>query len=125
MEEHFTYEWIDSNFIVTFYGDISFIDIMNANGIMYGDRRFDELKYQIFDYSMITSINLNNNVPEIISKLDTAAIVWNHHVKVATVTKDDYLREKIDLYNKYLESTSWIPKTFDNIHDAIQWCKEV
>lgn len=124
MNKHFTYEWIGSDFIATFHGDISFSDIAEANGIICGDPRFEEMKYQIFDYSKINSIDLDHDVALIISNLDSAAAVWNHSVKVATVTMDADLKEKIEEYNKLMESSSWVTKTFTNKQEAIQWCTE-
>lgn len=124
MNEHFTYEWIGSDFIATFYGDISFGDIAEANGIMYGDSRFENMKYQIFDYSKINSIDLNHDVARIIFNLDSAATVWNHSVKVATVTVNADFKESIEEYNKQMESSSWITKTFETMQEAIQWCTE-
>jgi len=122
MNRRFTYKWIDSNIIVTFEGNIGFDDIMEANNVIVGDIRFNNMKYQIFDYSHIKSIDLEKDVAKIISSLDLAANVWNNKVKVATVTSDTHLKEMILMYNRNMEKSSWVTETFDNIEDAIVWC---
>jgi len=118
----FTYRWLDCNIIVTFFGEISYKDIMEANNVIFGDLRFDKMEYQIFDYSKIEGIDLKDDVSEIISRLDLASIIWNNRVKVATVTQDSYLRDLISVYNKKMKSSKWQAKTFDTIEDALKWC---
>lgn len=124
MNSKYTYEWIESNFVVTFIGDISYVDIMEANNVMFRDIRFDTMQFQIFDYSKITSIDLTDNVSDIIANLDAVANVWNKNMKVATVTSDLTLKKCIEEYNEKINTTSWIAKTFDNITDALTWCVE-
>ncbi len=75
MDNKFTILWLDNDAIVTFGGDISFHDIMQANGLIYGNIKFDRMKFQIFDYSQIKSIDLTYDIAEIIAKLDIAATV--------------------------------------------------
>lgn len=124
MDNKFTILWLDNDAIVTFGGDISFHDIMQANGLIYGNIKFDRMKFQIFDYSQIKSIDLTYDIAEIIAKLDIAATVWNKKVKVATVTSDKNIRKLIESYNKKMESSFWAAKTFNKIDDAKQWCIE-
>ncbi len=97
---------------------------MQANNVMLGDVRFDTMTFQIFDYSKITSIDLKDNISEIIAKLDISANVWNKNMKVATVTPDMKLKKNLEEYNEEINTSSWIAKTFDNITDALNWCVE-
>jgi hypothetical protein len=122
MSTKFTYEWLDCNIIVTFFGEISINDIIDANNVIFGDIRFDKMEYQIFDYSNIEGIDLEEDVSEIISRLDMAANVWNSRVKVATITQDAYIRDLISVYNEKMQSSKWQAKTFDTVEDALKWC---
>jgi hypothetical protein len=97
---------------------------MEANNLIFGDMRFDTMRFQLFDYSKIEGIDLEDDVSEIISKLDLAANVWNNRVKVATVTPDKRLKELISVYNKRMEVSTWQAKTFDTIEEALTWCTE-
>lgn len=124
MDRKFQYKWIDCNFIVSFLGDIGFKDIVEANNIIFGDIRFDQMKYQIFDYSQINSVDLKVDIAEVISRLDLAAKVWNNKVKVATVTPDPDLKKLIANYNEKMADSPWLTKTFDTLEEAMQWCTE-
>lgn len=122
MSKKFTYKWLECNIIVTFFGNISYKDIMEANDVIIGDLRFDRMEYQIFDYSKIESIDLEDNVPEIISRLDLAANIWNSKIKVATITQDAHLKYLISIYNETMKASKWQAKTFETIEEALQWC---
>ncbi len=124
MDRKFTYEWVGCNFIVTFDEEISYQDIIKANDLILKDVRFDQMEYQIFDYSKVLENILEDNVVEVISRLDIAATVWNQGVKVATVSANPQMRKMLELYNEKMKKTSWLTKSFDCKEDAIKWCAE-
>ncbi len=119
----YTFVWENNDAIVAFEGQISLDDIIDANNIIIGDSRFDKMKYQLFDYSNIESLDVDNDFSKIIAALDSRASIWNNSVKVAIVTTDDDFRDMIIEYDKHMNSTAWKTKTFENKDEALKWCR--
>lgn len=117
----FKLNWINNNIVITFHDELNSEQLHEADNAIYGDARFDNMKYQIFDFTHVTKINLSHAEVEIISVLDKNATRWNNSVKVASVTSNNYMREMVDIYTKGMRETNWISKTFDTIEQAKKW----
>lgn len=115
-------EWKDGNFIATFNGFVVFSDIIDVDNIMYGDKRFDKMKFQLLDFSDIESVEITRAQIKIISSLDRSSSIWNNNMKVAIVTNNKNLLELTEVYRKSLKGIDWLVETFSNIEDARKWC---
>lgn len=115
-------EWEDGNFIATFNGFVVFSDIIEVDNIMYGDKRFDKMKFQLLDFSNIDSVEITRAQIKIISSLDRSSSIWNNNMKVAIVTNNENLLEITEFYRKSLKDIDWLVETFSNIEDARKWC---
>jgi hypothetical protein len=115
-------EWIGSNIIMRFFGEINLTDLHEANNHIYGDPRFDSMDYQIADYTGIESVNISDDDVKLLSQLDLNAAVWNRKVKVALIATEDYQLEYLNIYLEIMAETAWECRIFDNFDDAEAWC---
>ena len=116
--------WQDSNVIISFEGNVNYQDVNEADNIVYGDSRFDDMKYQIADFSKIEKFELTEEEVQIIAMLDKSSSRWNNKIKLAVVTLDLNLLERIKPYIETMQDTEWSIKIFENIFEAKKWCIE-
>lgn len=122
----FNIEWKDSNVIVSFAKNLTFKDSYEANNLIYGDPRFDNMKYQIADFSNIEKAEFTEDEIKIISTLEKSSTIWNNNIKMAIVISDSVcLNFIIDPYIDGMKSTNWEIKIFKNIIEAEKWCFEL
>jgi len=114
--------WQGSDVQITFEGTVLFDDIIEADNLLYGDPRFDSMKYQLFDFFKVGKVDVSKRDVEVIAALDRASSAWNNHIKVAIVAIDPYIVELITVYKNNMAGTKWIIEGFENLRDAIGWC---
>ena len=56
----FKIEWIGSNAIISFTENFTYNDSYEANNLIYGDSRFDNMIYQIADFSKIEKVEFSS-----------------------------------------------------------------
>ena len=118
---NFKITWIDCNIVVEFFNELNIDQLIQVSNIIYGDSRLDEMKYQIFDFTKVSNVNLTSKEVAIISALDTGATNWNKSVKVASIATDSYMKQMINEYTKGMQDTKWESMTFENIIEAKKW----
>jgi hypothetical protein len=101
---------------------VVFQEIYEADNIVYGDSRFDTMKYQLFDFSKVKEFAVSESEVKIIAALDSAAAVWNNNIKLAIVAQDPYTVEMIRIYKDNLAGINWDIHEFEDVADAIEWC---
>ena len=121
---NYKFKWRSSDVHVIFEGDIYFNDINQSGNRIYGDSRFDLMRYAIFDFYNVKSFNLTTDEVEIISELDISASNWNRRLKLACIANDNFTNEKLLLYVKLMKDNNWNTKLFNNLKEAIEWCNE-
>lgn len=113
--------WKPDGVIIRFFGIVSFDENMAANGQLYGDSRFESLRYQIADFSEVTDFQLSEKEASIIAQLDFQSTRWNTHVKAAHVTQNKTIIKLIDLYKEQMQETSWEVGLFNTLEEALDW----
>jgi hypothetical protein len=121
----FNIHWKGSNVIVSFTGNFTYNDSFEVNNLIYGDSRFDSMKYQIADFSKIEKFEFTEDEIKIISTLEKTSTVWNNSVKVAVIDSDTIsLSAIIDPYIETMKTTNWEIKVFNNLDEAMNWCSK-
>ena len=121
----FKIDWKDSNVIVSFAKNFTFKDSFEANNLIYGDSRFDNMKYQLADFSKIEKAEFTEKEIKIISALEKSSTNWNNYVKLAIVKSTSVcLSYIIDPYLETMKSTNWEIKLFKDRIEAEKWCLE-
>ncbi|PXX98929.1 hypothetical protein DF185_16275 [Marinifilum breve] len=117
-------KWVGNNAYVRFFGTLSINDFHMANGKIYGSRKFDNMNFQIADFSDVEEIKLTDEEVVTISTLELTATRWNRCVKVAHVSKNEELRNLVRVYENQMSNTNWTCKLFEYLDEAENWCKE-
>ena len=117
----YTTIWKDKGVCWTFHGTVTGKEILQCDLDIYGDERFDCLRYQIADFSGAEGFELNEFEVKKIAYLDKAAAATNPEIKVAIVAPQDFIREMSNLYAKYADDSPWETRIFDTVDQAKQW----
>lgn len=120
----FEIKWDGNNAYVRFFGILCINDFHMANGKIYGSNKFDNMNFQIADFSDVEEIKLTAEEIVTISTLELSATRWNRCVKVAHVSKNKELRGLVRVYENQMSNTNWMCKLFVNLKEAEHWCKE-
>jgi hypothetical protein len=118
----FDITWMGNNVIVSLSGKVSFKDIDTADGMLYGDARFEKMEYQIFDHTDVEEFNVSTSDLQMIGALDKSSSIWNRKMKVALVTRDKKIMDHIEEYKKVMKDTGWKIRAFDTLEEAKFWC---
>ena len=65
--------WQGSDVQITFEGRVVFDDILEADNLLYGDPRFDTMKYTLFDLIKVEKFDVSKREAEEIAALDSAS----------------------------------------------------
>ena len=121
----FKIEWKGSNVIISFTKNFIYKDSYEVNNLIYGDSRFDTMKYQIADFSKIEKAEFTEEEIKIITTLEKSSTIWNNKMKMAVVTSNTVcLNFILDPYIEGMQDTNWEFKTFKNSIEAEKWCSE-
>ena len=118
----YKFEWIDNNAHVTFGGDLTFNDINQADEKIFGDLRFNLMKYAIFDFSNIQKFKITREEAQIIGILDKDSSIWYRNIRIALVSTNIELIELSELYKTNLKGSKWTVRIFSDFEAALKWC---
>jgi len=113
--------WEKKGIVWKFSGIVTSKEAVDSNMDIYGDARFDDLLYQIADFSQATEVNFTEHDMKKIAFLDQAASRSNPRIKVALVAPAPETRRLLDVYATYASKTPWETSIFDSIEEARQW----
>jgi hypothetical protein len=116
--------WKGNAVIFTFYGELDIHEINDANGILHGDARFDELKYSIWNFLEADMQKIEMTQIEEPAAIDYAASMSVHRMKVALITQD--LSVSAEKCTRYIEESKkfgspWEIRVFNCLEDADAW----
>ncbi|MCW8900089.1 MAG: hypothetical protein OQK75_13045 [Gammaproteobacteria bacterium] len=116
----YTLEWETKGVYWEYSGTISGKEIIEASTKIYGDPRFDSLRYKLVDFSAAEEVLISEDEIKLITFQHAAASKSNARIKNAIVlTKDD---ERGKLYAGYLvKSSPWEVRIFDHLEEANNW----
>ncbi len=117
---HKTY-WEEKGMLIDWSGVIDSTEVLKSNGAIYGDKRFDEIRYQINDFLKAEFANFSDKEIQIIATLELQASDWNKHMKVVHVTTDPNLIADIRIYEKRMEASGWQFLICDTLDEARKW----
>jgi hypothetical protein len=66
--------WEEKGFVATFSGTVTEQEVKAVNDIMYGDKRFNTISYQMADYTDATDIRISPRDAKIIGVLDRTSL---------------------------------------------------
>ena len=113
--------WEPGGVIWTFWGVVSGEEILRSNQEIYGDARFDELKYQIVDLTRVERFDATRDDMAMIASNDIAAARSNPRVRVAVAARDELIRELSVFYETASAGSPWRQRIFDSVREARSW----
>lgn len=116
--------WTGNEVIISFEGVVDFHEITEVDDIIYGDPRFEEQKYQIWDFGRLESFKLSTVEARVIGGIDSKTSVWNNDIRLAVVSKDQHVNAMTGEYKEEMKKTNWQVRIFETFHEAYAWCME-
>ncbi len=104
-----------------YHGEVSSEDIIESNKEVYGDPRFDQIRWELVSFDETESITFTNANIRLIAYMDQAAARSNPHISVAFVGKTKILQEVEDAYSNTGVEPIWPLLHFDNREEAIAY----
>jgi hypothetical protein len=119
---HFT-RWEEDGIYWSFSGIVTLQEQKEADGEMYGDPRFDSLRYFIWDGTNISKIDYDEYEADGPAAIDKVSSTYRPNLKGALIANDESVRKIIKRYIKTSErlKSSWDLKMFDTIKQARDW----
>jgi len=103
-----------------YFGKVSGLDVLEATMLVYGDSRFEELKYKLVSFIDVESIDMTEGEVSAIASRHKAAEKYNPYIKTAIL-----LRSKTNaLANKFsalFSDSRWDVQVFDDLDKANDW----
>jgi hypothetical protein len=115
--------WKPRGVIWTFHGTITGQDGVKANQEIYGDPRFDSLRYGIVDISRAKKFNLSGEDVETAAALDEAATLINPRLGLAIVADEEEALKFAEMYKSAMGETRWKVEIFPSMEDAEDWVR--
>ncbi|MGZ0655515.1 hypothetical protein ACWPKO_12110 [Coraliomargarita sp. W4R53] len=114
--------WLPHGIIWTYSGILTGEELLNSNFEIFGDERFDDIRYQIVDFTAVEKLEVTPNHMRKIAHLDMAAARTNPRVKVAAVASKDEEILICDIYDQYTgEKSPWAMQVFPTLAEAKAW----
>ena len=117
----YSIEWEKLGVRWIYTGVVNGQDVLQSNRDVYGDARFDKMRYQLADFLKAESFNFTEMDVKQIAYMDKAAATTNPFVKVAIAADHEVAKELTNLYAKYAEDSPWETRIFETIEEAKKW----
>ena len=115
-------EWFEDYIKTSYFGIVEKSDIVSSINTYVGDHRFEDIHFQIVDYDKVEKFDFPDSEVLVFSALDKSAGRWNDTFKIAHITSRKDLIDKINIYIKEMEPSTWENKIFDSYEEAFEWC---
>ena len=100
-------------------GKVSGEEIIQASTSIYGDSRFDDLRYKLVDFLEAEAVDIDEKQVDIIAHQHMAAAISNPHIKTAIVSEEDLVMAARFVAN--LSASPWEVRLFHNLDAANSW----
>jgi hypothetical protein len=117
----YTITWMPDGVLIRLSGEITFEENMKFNGEIYGDARFESLRYEIGDFREVTKFHVSEKETTVIANLERHSARWNSRMKVAHITSDPYMISLIRQYEESMTDTAWDFGLFETMEEAEAW----
>ena len=116
-------DWEKDGVYWKYYGNVSGKEIVNASTAIYGDSRFDTLRYKLVDFLAVDEINMDEEEVALIAYQHRAAERSNPNIKNAIVINSD--NKLVNMFASFFSDSLWEMQVFNNLDDANNWLGRV
>ncbi len=120
------YETIDEGIglVFRFRGDVVTGELMTANKEGWEHPNWQTHRYQIWDYSNVTSMTMEEPDSLLFAKMDSAAFRTTLPMKIAFVTISEKIVDYCETYIESLDTENMEARVFGDEATARQWVEE-
>lgn len=111
--------WGKRYVIFEYYGDVTAHDILESNQIVYGDERFDSLRWELVCFDEAESISFEQVSIRIVAHMDHGAAISNPNITVIFVGTSETLNQVNRCYAQVDGPRKWPVKTCETREQAI------
>lgn len=113
--------WEEKGVQWVYTGILSGDELLQSNMEIYGDPRFDKLRYQIVNFLGVTEFQVSTDTMEEITVMDMGASNTNPMLKVAVVATDTQANRLVELYETTTGGAPWETEIFATEKAARAW----
>jgi len=119
-------DWEPRGVYWEYSGTVTGQEIIDASTLIYGDPRFDDIRYKLVNFLNTEAIDIEEDDVNTIAFQHKAAAISNPRVKTAIVTSNRMSLDKnntamLKLFISNLAASAWEVKAFENLQDANLW----
>ena len=108
--------------VISFSGVVSSAEILALNARLISEESFSRCRYQVWDFSKATRLDITIEQLRSVSMQDTAASEKNPNLKVAIVGQSSFFEGRDRFFQIYEEVwTTYKPKVFSDVETAREW----
>ncbi len=119
-------KWGDSGVQLSFKDELDYYLIYRAHNEIYGNSRFEDLKFIIVNLLEVKDIKISQNQLLMISTIDKGACRWNQHLKFSMILNEEKsnLRKAVSGYFDLMNGGQWKIKLFNCLEKSFEWSKK-
>jgi hypothetical protein len=112
-------DWERDGVYWEYYDKVSGKEIVEASTTIYGDERFDTIKYKLVNFLNAESIEINDAEVALIAHQHRAAERSNPNIKNAIVIKSN--RGIAENFAAFFTDSFWEVQVFEDLDEANNW----
>lgn len=116
--------WKTKGVAWTFHGTLTGQEAIQANKDIYGDPRFDDLRYQVVDISKVERFDIPDEDMEATAAMDEAATITSPRLAVAVIATEEEAVAVAESYKSAMSETTWEVEVFNCLEDAAEWIRD-
>lgn len=116
-------EWEAKGIFWKYRGTLTGSELLQSNREIYGDKRFDNMRYQIVDLTGVNAIHVSAKDMLTLAACDEAAAISNPNVRIAVVATKAEAKALSYFYDDESTASPWETKLFASVRDARAWLK--
>lgn len=113
--------WRDRGVEWRYSGVLTGSELLASNEAIYGDPRFDDLRWQLVDLSDVTGFDVSERNMKFLAHFDAAAARTNPKIRVAVIAPHSGACEITDFYQQHSREISWETQQFTTREAAEAW----
>lgn len=114
-------DWEGNGVYCTFSGRVTGHELRECNNEIYGDEKFDDIRYQLLDMLNVTELAIKDEDVIMVVACDKAAALTNPAVKCALVAEDENIHALSRIYQKGIRESPWEGRSFFEVSKAREW----
>lgn len=115
--------WEPSGIYREYFGNVTIAERRESLGVIYGDRRFDDLRYAITNYLAVQAYEVDSIATAEIAALHIAPLTTNPRIAIAAVARRPDILAAIDEFKSH-GFTSAPYRVFPSLDQARAWLDE-